>query len=146
MWLSGGNQPDFHTINRFRSERLKGKIQGVFTEALEQLIEGGYVKLEHFFMDGTKIEANANRYSFVWKKSTLNRHKQLEQKVRELFEKIDNLQAEEDAEHGGEDLEELGGGAGIDSEALEALARRLDRILEDTPEPKRTREVKKAKK
>jgi transposase len=146
MWLSGGNQPDFRTINRFRSERLKGKIQGVFTEVLEQLIEGGYVKLEHYFVDGTKIEANANRYSFVWKKSTHNRRKQLEQKVSELFEKIDQLQAEEDAEHGGEDLEELGGGEGIDSEALEALAKRLDQILADNPEPKETREVKKAKK
>jgi len=146
MWLSGGNQPDFRTINRFRSERLKGRIQGVFTEVLEQLIESGYVKLEHYFVDGTRIEANANRYSYVWKKSTLNRRKALEEKVRELFEKIDKLQAEEDADYGDEDLEEMGGGEGIDSEALEALARRLDQILADNPEAKEGREVKKAKK
>ena len=146
MWLSGGNRPDFRTINRFRSERLKGKIQGVFTEVLEKLIEGGYVKLEHYFLDGTKIEANANRYSFVWKKSTHNRRKQLEQKVSELFEKIDRLQAEEDAEYGDEDLEELGGDKGLDSEALQELAKRLDQILADNPEPKEAREVKKAKK
>lgn len=146
MWLSGGNRPDFRTINRFRSERLKGKIQGVFTEVLEQLIEGGYVKLEHYFVDGTKIEANANRYSFVWKKSTLKRRKELEQKVSELFEKIDKLQTEEDAEYGDEDLEELGGGKGIDSEALDALAKRLDQVLAGDPEPKEAREVKKAKK
>lgn len=146
MWLSGGNQPDFRTINRFRIERLKGKIQAVFTEVLEQLIEGGYVKLEHYFVDGTRIEANANRYSYVWKKSTLNRRKALEEKVRELFEKIDKLQAEEDADYGDEDLEEMGGGEGIDSEALEALARRLDQILADNPEAKEAREVKRAKK
>lgn len=146
MWLSGGNRPDFRTINRFRSERLKGKIQGVFTEVLEKLIEGGYVKLEHYFLDGTKIEANANRYSFVWKKSTHNRRKQLEQKVSELFEKIDRLQAEEDAEYGDEDLEELGGDKGLDSEALQELAKRLDQILADKPEPKEAREVKKTKK
>jgi hypothetical protein len=40
----------------------------------------------------------------------------LEQKVSELFEKIDRLQAEEDAEYGDEDLEELGGDKGLDSE------------------------------
>jgi len=146
MWLSGGNRPDFRTINRFRSERLKGKIQGVFTEVLEKLIEGDYVKLEHYFVDGTKIEANANRYSFVWKKSTQHRRKALEQKVSELFEKIDKLQAEEDAEYGDEDLEELGGDKEIDSEALEELAKRLDGILANDPEPKEAREVKKAKK
>ena len=146
MWLSGGNRPDFRTINRFRSERLKGKIQGVFTEVLEKLIEAGYIKLEHYFVDGTKIEANANRYSFVWKKSTHNRRKQLEQRVRELFEKIDQLQAAEDAEYGDEDLEELGGEKGLDSEALEELAKRLDDILANDPEPKEAREVKKAKK
>lgn len=146
MWLSGGNRPDFRTINRFRSERLKGKIQGVFTEVLEELIEGGYVKLEHYFVDGTKIEANANRYSFVWKKSTRNRRKALEQKVSELFEKIDQLQAAEDAEYGDEDLEELGRDKEIDSEALEALAKRLDDILANDPEPKEAREVKRAKK
>lgn len=146
MWLSGGNRPDFRTINRFRSERLKGKIQGVFTEVLEQLIEGGYVKLEHYFVDGTKIEANANRYSFVWKKSTHNRRKALEQKVGELFEKIDKLQAEEDAAYGDADLEELGGGGEIDSEALAALAKRLDQVLAGDFEKKEVQEVKKAKK
>jgi len=118
----------------------------VFTEVLEQLIEGGYVKLEHYFADGTKIEANANRYSFVWKKSTYNRRKQLKQKVSELFEKIDQLQAADDAEYGDEDLEELGGDKGLDSEALEELAKRLDDILAKDPEPKEAREVKKAKK
>lgn len=146
MWLSGGNQPDFRTINRFRSERLKGKIQGVFTEVLEKLIEGGYVKLEHYFVDGTKIEANANRYSYIWKKSTYNRRKALEQKVSELFKKIDKLQAEEDAEYGDEDLEEMGGDKGLDSEALQELAKRLDDILASEPEAQEAQDVKKAKK
>lgn len=146
MWLSGGNRPDFRTINRFRSERLKGKIQGVFTEVLEQLIEGNYIKLEHYFVDGTIIEANANRCSYVWKKSTLNQSKALEQKVSELFEKIDKLQAEENAAYGDKDLEEMGEDGEIDSEALETLAKRLDQILAEDPEPNTAREVKKARK
>jgi transposase len=45
-------------------------MEEVFTEVLEYLIEHGYVKVENYFINGTKIEANANRYSFVWRKST----------------------------------------------------------------------------
>jgi transposase len=32
------------------------------------LDEESYIKLEHYFVDGTKIDANANRYTFVWGK------------------------------------------------------------------------------
>ena len=55
MWISGQNQPDFRTLNRFRGEVMKGIIQEVFGEVLELLIEAGYVKLEEYFVDGTTI-------------------------------------------------------------------------------------------
>jgi transposase len=70
MWLSAQQTTDFRTINRFRSKRMKEIIDEVFSSVLQLLIEEGYVKLEHYFLDGTKIEANANRYTFVWKKAT----------------------------------------------------------------------------
>ncbi len=38
---------------------------------LELPVEEGYVKLEHYFVDGTKIEANANRCTFVWGKAVV---------------------------------------------------------------------------
>jgi transposase len=53
MWLSGGNKPDFRTINRFRSSILKGVIDEVFGLVLEMLIQAGYVRLENYFLDGT---------------------------------------------------------------------------------------------
>jgi transposase len=81
MWLSGNNRPDFRTINRFRGELLKGIIEEVFLAVLSLLIDGGYVKLEDYFVDGTKVEANANRYSYVWAKSTQRYQKQLAEKV-----------------------------------------------------------------
>ena len=80
MWLSGGSQPDFRTINRFRGSKLKGNMQEVFTEVLEYLVETGYIRLENYFLDGTKIEANANKYSFIWKKSTKKYKKKLQEK------------------------------------------------------------------
>ena len=39
-------------------------------QLVEKLSDYGEIKYEHLFVDGTKIEANANKYSFVWKKST----------------------------------------------------------------------------
>lgn len=143
MWISGGNRPDFRTINRFRSEKLKGKIQAIFTEVLEYLIEAGYVKMEHYFLDGTKIEANANRYSYVWKKSNQNNKRKLQEKVSELFKKIDEINEAEEAEYGEKDLEELGEDSEIDTQKLKELAERLNKKLVEDPENK---ELKKAKK
>lgn len=55
MWLAASNRPDFRTINHFRSSRLKQTVEEVFASLLEHLIELGYVKLEHYFVDGTKL-------------------------------------------------------------------------------------------
>lgn len=63
MWIAGRQRPDFRTINRFRSERMKTVLEKVFTAVLKFLADEKYVSLEHYFVDGTKIEANANRYT-----------------------------------------------------------------------------------
>jgi transposase len=131
MWISGNNRPDFRTINRFRSSVMKEGIDVMFSEVLQYLIEGGYVKLENYFLDGTKIEANANKYSWVWAKSTAKYKARLQEKIQELLQ---NIEAENEAEqeaYGDKDLEEMGGGnkvgGGIDSAELK---RRIDRLNE----------------
>ena len=63
MWLSGMSRPDFRTINRFRGKVMKAVINEVFYGIIEQLLEMGMIDLQSYFMDGTKIEANANKYS-----------------------------------------------------------------------------------
>ncbi|KIV49834.1 transposase, partial [Aneurinibacillus migulanus] len=67
MWLSENQKPDFRTINRFRSERMKDVIYETFFSLVDLLRQEGLVKLEDYFLDGTKIEANANKYTFVWR-------------------------------------------------------------------------------
>ena len=62
--------PDHNTIARFRAERLQGLEKELLEQFVELLAEWGFVSLATVFIDGTEIEANANRYSFVWKKST----------------------------------------------------------------------------
>ena len=61
MSISGKNRPDFQTIDWFR-EVVKDGTEVVFMKVLEYLIEGRYLKLENYFLDRTKIEANANKY------------------------------------------------------------------------------------
>jgi transposase len=66
MWLSGMSTPDHNTINRFRSERLKDVLRQIFTQVVQLLAAEGLLSIKELYTDGTKIEANANRYTFVW--------------------------------------------------------------------------------
>ncbi|WP_390854393.1 transposase, partial [Alicyclobacillus hesperidum] len=98
--LAARQTPDFRTINRFRSQRMKGLIDDVFAAVLQLLIEEGYVTMEHYFLDGTKIEANANRYTFVWKKSTDRYQEKLQTQIRQLLDEIDEVNQQEQKEYG----------------------------------------------
>ena len=69
MWLSSMSYPDHNTINRFRGVRLKNALRSVFENVVKLLAEEGLLSIEEVNTDGTKIEANANKYTFVWKRS-----------------------------------------------------------------------------
>ena len=74
--------PDHSTINRFRQ-----KIQELTPELLNQmvqiLIEEKQIDLSSIYIDGTKIEAYANRYSFVWRGSIEKWQEKLIEKIKE---------------------------------------------------------------
>jgi transposase len=135
MWLSGNNKPDFRTVNRFRSSVMKDLIDDVFASVLELLIEDGYVQLESYFLDGTKIEANANKYSFVWAKSVKTNKTKLQEKIRELIVEIDRVSDEENQKYGDRDLEEMGSGP-IDLAKIEAKVKELDERRAQAPQNK----------
>lgn len=80
------------------------------------MIEEGYVKLENYFLDGTKIEANANKYSWVWGKSTKKYHQKLQENIKKLLAEIEQYNEAENQVYGDRDLEELGNESTIDSE------------------------------
>jgi transposase len=72
MWLLEGNKaPDHSTIARFRKDYLTDSVEDLFYQLVSYLNEIGEIDFENIFIDGTKIEANANRYTFVWRKSIL---------------------------------------------------------------------------
>lgn len=85
IWLLNGEKaPNYHEIARFRSKRLSECCENLFYQIVKILSESDEIKFEHLFVDGTKIEANANKYSFVWKKST-NKYE------ARLLEKLDKF-------------------------------------------------------
>lgn len=131
MWLACRQRPDFRTINRFRSERMKTVLETVFTAVLQFLAEENYVKLEHYFVDGTKIEANANRYTFVWGKAVVKQKAKLQEKVQTLFAAIGEAEKQEEGTHMGRDLFELGEDSTVNSEKLEQAVKQLEERLQE---------------
>lgn len=89
MWLSGNQYPSYSTINRFRSERLKDCVNALFVQVVLLLVEEGQLTLETQYIDGTKIESVANKYTFVWKKNVLRYKERLEVKISSILAQID---------------------------------------------------------
>lgn len=89
MWLLNGcSVPDSATFARFQNQRLTSVIENLFYQFIELLHSMNEIPFENIFIDGTKIEANANKYSFVWKgaieKFSAKLSTKSEQKIREI--------------------------------------------------------------
>jgi transposase len=144
MWLTGNVQLDFMTINRFRSERLKGIIDDIFAEVVNLLLREEYIKFENYFLDGTKIEANVGKYSWVWGKSTARYKENLRKRVAEHLAAINIIEKEETDEYGSFDLPETGNGKAINSESIREAAAIIDEKLSENPKDKELKRAKKA--
>jgi transposase len=95
MWLSAMSYPDHNTINRFRSDRLKGVLKEVFSQVVLLLVEKGIITLKEAYLDGTKIEANANRYTFVWGRSISKSKERIKKQLDELWSYAESVAREE---------------------------------------------------
>lgn len=95
MWLAAMITPDHNTINRFRSERLKDVLKDVFTQVVKLLVESGHVSLRDINVDGTKIEANANRYTFVWGNAIKTNREKMGEQLEALWNYAETIAAEE---------------------------------------------------
>lgn len=87
--LSGKKAPDHSRISRFIQKHLQGEVaEGLFYQIVTLLEELGEIRFENLFVDGTKIEANANRYSFVWAKSTNKYEQRANEKLAIMLERL----------------------------------------------------------
>lgn len=83
--LNGKAAPDHNRFATFIKYRLCGEVaENLFYQLVHYLEAEQEIDFENIFIDGTKIEACANRYSFVWKKSTNRYEKILDKKLEEM--------------------------------------------------------------
>ena len=125
MWLSGMSKPDHSTISTFRSKRLKGQIKIIFTQVVLLLAEEGLADIKTLYTDGTKIEANANRYSFVWGKSVKRYKKRIEDRLEALWKYVEGILKAENKE-----LEEVNFEA-ISVEKAKEVVEKIETALKD---------------
>ena len=133
MWLAGMKRPDFRTINYYRGKRLKEGFDAVFTQVVRLLHEEGFVSLKVQYIDGTKIESVANKYTFVWRGSVEKYDARLKAKTEALLRQIEQNHAIENQENPAP--EEL---------TAEEVAERVERIREKVDADNLSKEERKA--
>ena len=84
--LEGRSAPDHATIARFRSIHFSQVAEKYLSLTVNYLMELGEIGGNEIFIDGTKIEANANKYTFVWKKSVTKNQARLLDKIALLVQ------------------------------------------------------------
>lgn len=91
MWLLNGcSVPDSATFARFQNERLTPVMEKLFFQLVEKLYALGEISFSNIFVDGTKIEANASKYSFVWKRAVEKLSSKLSVKAQSKITDIQN--------------------------------------------------------
>lgn len=95
MWLSGMQTPDHNTLNLFRGRRLKDTLKPIFTQVVQLLAAEGLLSIKEVYVDGTKMESVANRYTFVWGNSIRSNREKIKKQIDELWQYAQKVAAEE---------------------------------------------------
>lgn len=134
MWLSGMNQPDHNTLNRFRSDRLKDVLKEIFGQVVLLLVESGHVSLKEVYIDGTKIESKANRYTFVWGNSIKTNKAKMSEQLKELWDYTQEVAKEELINPETVDFKE------IDHQKVQQTIAQIDHALADKKVDKKVKQ------
>jgi transposase len=127
-WLANHEQVSYRTINRFRShETTVHLLAEAFVLFRRQLITNQVIDNEAIFIDGTKIEADANKFSFVWRKATTRYERLLDEKSEAFYQALYQKEVLPC-------LKEEGQSDGLTSDQLEDAAHHLDAALHETEE------------
>lgn len=130
MWICGGKRLSFATINRFRTNHMIKCIDFYFDAVVSILAEKGVISLEEQYVDGTKIESKANKYTFVWKKTVEKNKAKLLEKASAALAQI----KEQIRQNGGSDKKEGDDEPIISSKDMEASACLCERLVRELPE------------
>ena len=134
MWLAGTARPDHNTISNFRSGRLKGHFKKIFNQVVVLLAEQGHLSLKDIYLDGTKIEANANRYTFVWAKGIKTSRERIQKQLKELWGYVEKVYQDEEQTPNMPDF------GAIDPKKVSETIDQINQALEDRPIDKKVRQ------
>jgi transposase len=134
MWLGAMNRPDHNTINDFRSNRLKDVMKEIFVQVVKLLVESGHVSLQEVYTDGTKIEANANRYTFVWGKAIKTSRKKMEEQLRDLWGYAERVTEKELGDKEDTEFE------AVDPKKMEQTIDKINEAIKDKEAPKKVKQ------
>jgi transposase len=134
MWLSGMSTPDHNTINRFRSDRLKEVLRQVFTQVVVLLAQEGLLNIKELYTDGTKIEAGANRYTFVWGNAIKTNKERIKKQLDELWQYAQNIAAAELPDTDPTSFDK------IDADKVEQTIEQINEALKDKPVSKEVKQ------
>ena len=87
-YLMAQEIPSYRTFGHFIKDYLEDNVEELFLMINKELFEKDGVDLEHLYIDGSKYEANANKYSWVWKKASEKSRYRLYGKITELLEQM----------------------------------------------------------
>lgn len=90
MYLMDYKTPSYRTFGYFINEVLAESIEELFYDINKEIFKKEKVDLNHIYIDGSKFEANANKYSWVWKKATEKSRYKLFKKITVLLDEINN--------------------------------------------------------
>ena len=134
MWLAGMERPDHNTINRFRTEKLKGVLKEVFGQVVKLMVDQGLVDIKTIYIDGTKLEANANKYTFVWGKSVKKYKDGIKTQLEGLWKYAESVAKEELMDNDPTIYPEL------DAEQVSKTIDRINEALKDKPIDKKIKQ------
>ncbi len=134
MWLAGMQRPDHNTINRFRSDKLKGVLKEVFAQVVILMSEQGLVDIKTIYVDGTKLEANANKYTFVWGKSVKGHKKRIKSQLEDLWKYAETVAKEELMDNDPTTYPEL------DAEQVKQTIATINEAIKDKPIDKKVKQ------
>lgn len=134
MWLTQEQRPTYRTIARFIvSKELTEMIQASFKDFHDYLQKAGLID-EASFIDGTKILANANKYSFVWKKRTIKYSDLNVVKARKLISEM-HEEVKVDANLDDFQIDELDTTIALLEQRIEELNKRVEETARVSPNP-----------
>ena len=90
MYLMDYETPSYRSFSYFINEELTDSVQGIFKAIISYIKRTDGIDLQHLYIDGSKFEANANKYSWVWKKATEKSRYRLYAKITALFTEMND--------------------------------------------------------